>query len=121
MKTIKFTFVLLGVAMILLSFTYPNSASGPDPAVGKKIFKTNLCVDCHGIKGKPVLPGVPNFYKGERLEKDDETLMEAIRMGNDNPENPIAPEMPPYGGGPELSDEQLVDVLAYIRTLPKNS
>lgn len=64
-------------------------------------------------------PGVPLFAEGERLEKTDAQLINSIKNGVNNPDNPAGMSMPPYGGGPILNDSQLADVVAYIRTLKK--
>ena len=34
-----------------------------------------------------------------------------------HPDNTSGVEMPPKGGNPGLTDEQLTDIIAYIRTL----
>lgn len=92
--------------------------AGGNPAEGDQIFNS-ICSSCHGEKGITEIPGIPIFSKGERMNKTDEQLKKSIRNGVNNPNNPAGMTMPPYGGGPELNDKQLSNVLAYIRTLKK--
>lgn len=79
----------------------------------------SICNTCHGDKGETEIPGIPVFAKGERMNKTDEQLKKSIRNGIDNPVNPAGMTMPPFGGGPVLTDRQISDVLAYVRTLKK--
>ena len=39
------------------------------------------CATCHGFDGIPMLAGVPNFSKGERMEKSDEELLVIMKDG----------------------------------------
>lgn len=65
------------------------------------------CAVCHGANGNPVLPGVPNFRRMEALLKPDMQLLAAIRAGKG--------AMPGYFG--LLRDHEILDVVAYLRTL----
>lgn len=85
---------------------------------GKNIFD-GICSSCHGMEGVTEIPGIPVFARGERMNKADAALAESIRSGVDNPDNPGGMSMPPFGGGPELSNKQVEDVISYIRTLKK--
>lgn len=71
---------------------------------GRGLFEEN-CAACHGYDGVPMLPGTPNFFAGERLDKSDEALLETITKGKDL--------MPSWDG--ELDAEQLQQLLKYIR------
>ncbi len=75
---------------------------------GNSLFQEK-CAVCHGKDGHAVLPGAPNFAKGERMEKPDSTLKATITNGLN--------VMPPFKGA--LSDAQMGDLLAFIRTLRK--
>jgi mono/diheme cytochrome c family protein len=41
------------------------------------------CAMCHGSDGIPMLPGVPNFAKSERMEKSDKDLLVIMGQGKD--------------------------------------
>ena len=89
-----------------------------DPAKGKEAFAT--CAGCHGPDAKG-LPGLGKdmtasaFIKGQ----SDEQLMAFVKTGRpaSDPANTTGVDMPGKGGNPALTDEQLMDVIAYIRTL----
>ncbi len=48
--------------------------------VAKNTYPEN-CAMCHGYDGQPMLPDVPNFAKGERLEKSNDELMVIMKAG----------------------------------------
>jgi disulfide bond formation protein DsbB len=103
----------------------PAAAAEPvaqgDPEKGKVVFATT-CAACHGPAGE----GVPNLGKDMTTSefiagKSDAELAEFIKVGRapDDPLNTTGVLMPPKGGNPALSDEQLADIIAYIRTIHK--
>jgi hypothetical protein len=49
----------------------------------------------------------------------DEELVEFIKLGRqpDHPDNTTGVAMPPKGGNPAISDADLYDIVAWIRTL----
>ena len=53
------------------------------------------------------------------LTVDDQELLEFVKTGRPvgHPDNTTGVDMPPKGGNPALTDEQLLDIIAYIRTL----
>jgi cytochrome c6 len=81
-------------------------ARAADPLKGQQTYDTH-CIKCHGPRGVPVLVGAPNFSRGERLVQPDLTLMEKIKAGRN--------AMPSFRG--VLRDYEILDVIAYIRTL----
>ena len=105
--------------LILLS-----PALAGNPQKGKEIYETT-CIPCHGPEGNAIIPGVPSFAKDEAIpgkgiklsELSDEEVKRNISRGFKNPSTPGAPIMPPFGGGPPLSDGELEDLIAYIRNL----
>jgi len=77
---------------------------------GKSVYE-GTCVACHGANGKGTLPGVPDL-KGP-LKGSDELVLKRMREGYQSPGSPMA--MPPKGGNPALTDDDLKAVLAYMR------
>ncbi|NOU01795.1 MAG: c-type cytochrome [Gallionella sp.] len=73
---------------------------------GKELYNT-YCADCHGATGISVMQDAPNFAKNESLVKSDFELYDAISKGNN--------AMPLYQG--ILSDQEILDVITFIRTL----
>ncbi len=73
---------------------------------GQQVYMVH-CVSCHGPRGLSVSPGTPSFAKGEGLGQPDMMLMQSVKVGKKG--------QPPFFG--ILSDQQILDSLAYIRTL----
>ncbi len=95
-----------------------DMAEAGDPEKGKKHFTT--CAGCHGPEGK----GLPNLGKDLTTStfvsgKTDAELVDFLKVGRaaDAPDNTTHVAMPPKGGNPALSDADLFDVVAYVRTL----
>lgn len=95
-----------------------------NPEAGKAIYE-GVCIACHGAGGNALIPGVPSFAKdeaagGKKLsQRSDAQLAGSIKNGFPEPSTPGAPPMPPYGGGAPLDDQQIADLIAYIRSLAK--
>ncbi|MCB0045502.1 MAG: cytochrome c [Caldilineaceae bacterium] len=90
-----------------------------DAAEGEKIFN-QTCIACHGEGGV----GVQNLGKDMTHSEfiaglSDDELVDFIKTGRDtsDPLNTTGVAMPSRGGNPALSDEDLFDVVAYIRTI----
>lgn len=99
----------------------PAPAGKGDPVKGEQLFVVT-CAACHGPKGE----GVQGLGKDMTASpfiasQTDEQLLEFIKKGRDtsDPANTTGVAMPPKGGNPALTDEQLLDIIAYIRTLQK--
>ncbi len=116
--SLKTLIIVVAVSIFIVMGFQSVVIAGGDAAAGKAIYD-GVCAACHGADGNAMIPGVPSFAKGERLDKDDATLAKSIKDGIMAPKNPAAPPMPPYGGGAPLDDKQLADVIAYIRSLAK--
>ena len=84
----------------------PAAAAAADINSGARICQMH-CASCHGPTGISIVPGTPNFARGEGLMKPDMTLLAAVRTGLNT--------MPGYIG--ILNDRQMLDVIAYSRTL----
>ena len=92
----------------------PSTAPAGDPVAGEKIY-ASACAACHGLKGEGV-PGLSQDMTQSQLTatKTDQELLEFIKAGSAPGEPPV---MPPKGGLPSLSDQNLADIVAYLRTL----
>jgi len=94
------------------------AVSKGDAVAGEKHFQ--VCAGCHGPDAK----GLPNLGKDMTISvfikgSTDEELVDFIKTGRPigDPENTTNVDMPPKGGNPAFSDEDLFDVVAYLRTL----
>ena len=90
-------------------------------ARGKTLF-TQSCSVCHGPDGQ----GVPNLGKDLVsskfvAEKTDDQLLEYVIKGRaaNDPLNTTGIAMPARAGNPSLTDDQIRDIIAYIRTIVK--
>lgn len=100
--------VILSVA-VMIGLT-AGAHAAPD---GKAIYE-QTCIACHGANGKGALPGVPDLTgKSGRLSKPDGVLIKNMMDGFQTPGSPMA--MPPKGGNPALTREDIESVLGYMR------
>lgn len=88
-------------------------------AKGKQVFKTT-CAACHGEDGK----GLPDLGKDWTTSEfiansTDEEMLEFIKAGRsiEDPANTTGVLMPPKGGNPSLTDEDIKNVIVYMRSL----
>ncbi len=98
------------------SASSPKQKSGSttiNANTGEKIYQ-QTCIACHGADGKGALPGAPNFAdKSGPFSKPDSELLRNIIQGYQGPGSPMA--MPPKGGNPGLTRQDLRQVLVYMR------
>ena len=98
--------------------TQAEAAAG-DPAAGRAIF-AGTCSACHGPNGEGVTGLGKDMTTSEFIAgKTDQELVEFIKVGRDpsDPLNTTGVAMPPKGGNPALSDEDLLNVASYVRSL----
>lgn len=90
-----------------------------DPEAGKEQYD-QICIACHGPGGEGIEGlGKPFTTSTFLQEKSDAEMVEFIKVGrpSGDPLNTTGIDMPPKGGNPALTDEQILDILAYVRTL----
>ena len=91
---------------LLLAMSHVPQAAAMNLARGQQLYNLH-CAACHGSRGEGVMPEAPKFRQGERLEQPDMILLQSVKTGKKS--------MPPFFG--ILQDAQILDVLAYVRTL----
>lgn len=106
-----------------------DNAQGPAPeAVGKALFQAHQCDACHqndsgssavapdlrGLFGREV-----NLQNGQPVRADRDYLRRAIMRPNAQVVAGYDAAMPSYTG--QLSEEELLQLIAYIRSLPAQS
>jgi cytochrome c5 len=80
---------------------------------GRDLY-AQTCVACHGAKGQGAFDGVPDLTLANgRFAKPDHLLLANVINGFQSPGSLMA--MPPKGGNPDLSEQDLADTLAYMR------
>lgn len=90
----------------LLAGLAGHPAQGADSIKGQQLYVAQ-CAICHGPSGRAVMPGAPNFDRGETMLRPDAALLTAIRAGKN--------AMPAYQG--RMADRDIMNVIAYLRTL----
>ncbi len=99
----------------------PAQASAGDAVKGQKLF-ASTCSACHGSAGEGISGLGKDMTVSEFIAgKSDDELLAFIKVGRDpsDPLNTTGVAMPPKGGNPALSDEDLHHLIAYIRTIHK--
>lgn len=89
---------------IALALSTPLAAS--DVNNGSNLYRMH-CAQCHGVNGKSVMAGAPDFDRPGSLLKSDGSLLTRIQAGKN--------ACPAYRG--ILSEQKIFDVIAFIRTL----
>ena len=92
--------------MFALSSSIHTTSYAADPIAGEKIYRQN-CATCHGDRGRGVIPNTPDFSRGEGLFQPDPELLRYIQQGRR--------AMP--GFDTILTDREIIDVIAHLRTL----
>jgi disulfide bond formation protein DsbB len=92
-----------------------------DPANGKAKYETT-CIACHGPDAK----GVTGLGKDlttsaflKALSDPEAALFLSKGRPSSDPLNTTKVDMPPKGGNPALKDQDLIDIVAFLRTLQK--
>ncbi|MFC2952486.1 c-type cytochrome [Marinicaulis aureus] len=84
-----------------------------DPVRGLEVY-SQTCIACHGADGKGAIEGVPDLTLADgRLTISNDVVLTNIINGYQSEGSLMA--MPAMGGNPELSEQDMADVLAYMR------
>lgn len=93
-----------------------------DPAkvrAGESSFQT-ICSACHGFNALGI-PGLGKPLIGSEFvnSQTDEELLAFLQVGRavTDPLNTTGVQMPPRGGNPNFTDDQLLEIISYIRSL----
>ena len=99
--------VLFAAAALLLPAVFPAHAQNGDAAKGKDLFLKYSCYACHGFSGQN--------GSGARLvpmKMTSRAFVAYVRA-------PRTRQMPSFSAK-VLSDQQLTDIHAYVKTLPES-
>ena len=118
--------VAAAVALVLAACggaSTPSTTYGPvevrpgDPVNGARVY-TGVCSACHsrdltGVQGLGAALA-PNDLIAESTEVE---IVELLIEGRpaEHPDNSTGIDMPPRGGNPALTDQDLADVAAYLK------
>lgn len=97
----------------------PVSVAPPNADHGKELF-LGTCAACHGTDGKGIT-GLGKDFTTSTFAHDltDPELVAFIITGRPagDPLNTTGVDMLPRGGNDDLTDQDLFDIVAYLRTL----
>lgn len=121
-------FALLGIMLMLFLVAcggssttneQPQHSGTGDPERGQELFDTT-CFACHGTGGKGIEGLGKDMTTSEfiRTQSEKELLL-FLKTGRSaaDPTNTTGVDMPAKGGNNTLNDDDLKDIIAYIRTL----
>lgn len=90
-----------------------------DAAAGEDVY-SGTCVSCHGADATGIEGLGKDLHNNEFVDSQTDAEMVAFleegRPAGD-PDNETGVDMPPKGGNPSLTEQDLYDVTAYLRTL----
>lgn len=112
-------FALSALFLVACGGSAEPTYSPEDIAEGEATF-ASTCSACHGQDAK----GLPNLGKDLTTseyvrDNDDDTLLILLKEGRPSGHelNTTGVDMPPKGGNPSLTDEDLIKVVAYLRSI----
>jgi mono/diheme cytochrome c family protein len=97
----------------------PGGGAPPAVAHGEELASQS-CSACHGQDFRGVSGLGVSFYDNAFIQdRTDDEIVVFIEEGraNDAPDNESGIAMPPYGGNTRLTDDDLADIVAFLRTL----
>lgn len=132
MRPAKFLLVLAAIALVAAACsgggddassggteTTVSGGGEGDAANGEQLFQ-GTCSACHGpdamgLEGLGKQLAASEFIQAQ----SDDEMVAFIQVGRpaDDPENTTGVAMLPRGGNPALSDDDLYDIVAFLRTL----
>ena len=93
------------ICFFILLCCAPLAAHAGNPMVGAGLYTTH-CTKCHGGNGRATMAGTPDLIVHKLISKSSQQLLSTIKTGRGI--------MPAYEG--MLTEEQMNDILAYLRT-----
>jgi disulfide bond formation protein DsbB len=126
MKQIFPIILMLSFLLVACGGGAPEAASSddlPDDPVAGKAAYAKTCTACHGPEAK----GVPGLGKDLTTSefvasKSDAELKEFIITGRpaSDPLNTTRVDMPAKGGNPSLTDQDIENIVAFLRSIHQN-
>jgi disulfide bond formation protein DsbB len=97
----------------------PTPTPRGDAAAGETAYATT-CVACHGPEAKGVEGLGKDLTTSEFVQtKTDDELVAFVKTGrpSTDPLNTTGIDMPPKGGNPALTDDDIYDIVAFLRSV----
>jgi len=86
---------------------------------GTRLYNAT-CIACHGAGGEGIKGNGKTLRSNDFIASvSDDDLLAFLKAGRSptDPKNTTGIQMPPKGGNPALSEDDLLDVISYLRTL----
>jgi disulfide bond formation protein DsbB len=124
-STLKRWIAVIAVLALALASCGGGGDGGDDTtdsgsiSAGEDIF-SSTCSTCHGPDGTGIEGLGKDLHNNAFVAGlSDDEMLDFLNTGRaaDHPDNDTGVAMPPKGGNPSLSDDDLLDVVAYVRTL----
>jgi disulfide bond formation protein DsbB len=99
--------------------TAASGDGGGDAAAGEAGYQST-CAACHGADAEGIEGLGKDLHANAFVaENSDGEMVAFLKVGRpaSDPANTTGVDMPPKGGNPSLSDEDLQNIVAYLRTL----
>ena len=97
----------------------PSSGLTGEAGAGAAVYK-GTCASCHGADATGIDGLGKDLHSNEFVDGNTDAEMVAfLEVGRPagDPANDTGVDMPPKGGNPSLTEQDLYDVVAYLRTL----
>jgi disulfide bond formation protein DsbB len=88
-------------------------------AAGEAVYQ-GTCATCHGPDAEGIDGLGKNLHDNQFIQSNtDEQMVAFLKVGRpaSDPLNTTGVDMPPKGGNPSLTDDDLLDVVAFLDTL----
>jgi len=111
--------VLVGSGLMTACGGGGGASGDPSAANGEKLFR-QTCATCHGMNGEGIDKLGKALVGNEFLALNSEkALVDFLVEGRSatHPDNSRGVDMPPRGGNPKLTDEDLAAIIVYARSL----
>ena len=112
----------VSAVLMLAQLVTACGGGGPSPeqvAAGREKF-LKTCAQCHGQDAN----GMPKLGKGLHdnqfvQARNDQEMVEFLKIGRrpTDPLNTTGVDMPPRGGNPALTDQDLLSIIQFVRSL----
>ena len=111
--------LIAGASLLLTACGTSDRPSGAKALKGREHYLAT-CALCHGAEGEgKARLGKALIASSFVNSLSDEELVEFLKEGRPSwdPANERGIDMPPKGGNPALTDENLMEIVTYLRTL----
>ena len=110
---------IAGVTLLLAACGGAARPSDADASQGREHYRAT-CALCHGAEGEGKARLGKSLQASPFVDSlSDEELVKFLKEGRPSwdPANERGIDMPPKGGNPALTDENLMEIATYLRTL----